>query len=168
MRPRPRETLPVCRAAMREQACSARNDGGMSYDFGGGLSDKRAIDELTATFFRAFDNRHAPPEVDVLYRLFAPGAIVVKNVGGTPEVYDVRGFVEPRRAILTDGSIDDFSEEEVSERTDIFGNIAQRFSRYKKSGTAHGERFEGGGAKSIQFVRGPEGWRIASLVWDDE
>lgn len=132
------------------------------------MPDKHAIDELTATFFRAFDNREGPPDVDALYRLFAPGAIVVKNVGGTPEVYDVQGFVEPRRAILSDGTMTDFSEEEVSERTDIFGNIAQRFSRYKKSGKARGERFAGAGAKSIQFVRTPEGWRIASLVWDDE
>lgn len=132
------------------------------------MSDKRAIDDVTAEFFRAFDNRSGPPDVDVLYRLFAPLAIIVKNVGGTTEFYDVRGFVEPRRTVLTDGSIRDFSEEEVSERTDIFGHIAQRFCRYKKSGVANGEPFQGAGGKSIQFVRTPEGWRIASLVWDDE
>lgn len=131
-------------------------------------SDKRQIDELTARFFRAFDNRDGAPACDVLYQCFAPWALVVKNIGGAPEVYDVATFVEPRRAILTDGSMTDFSEWEVSGRTEIFGNIAQRFSRYAKSGTSRGESFEGGGTKSIQFVRLAGEWRITSLVWDDE
>lgn len=132
------------------------------------MSDKRAIDDVTETFFRAFDNREGSPNVDSLYELFAPHATIIKAVGGIAESYDVRSFVEPRRTILTDGSIRDFCEEEVSERTDIFGNIAQRFSRYEKSGVANGERFEGSGSKSIQFIRTSAGWRIASLVWDDD
>ena len=132
------------------------------------MSDKRALDDVTAAFFGAFDNRQGPPDVDVLYDLFVPRAIIARNVGAIAEFYDVRSFVEPRRALLTEASLRDFCEEEISERTDIFGNIAQRFSRYKKSGTANGEPFEGSGTKSIQFVRTAGGWRIASLVWDDD
>ncbi len=131
--------------------------------------DEIAIDDLTAVFFSAFTNRGgAMPNVDSLYEVFIPEARIVKNIDGSPEIYDVAGFIEPRRAVLTDGSLQDFSEEEFSANTVIFGNIAQRFSRYRKSWTAGGEKFEGGGAKSIQFVRTPQGWRIASLVWDDE
>lgn len=132
-------------------------------------SDRQAIDALTAAFFEAFTNRDGiEPDVDRLYGLFTPEARIVKNVGGTPDTYDVAGFVEPRRRILTDGSIQDFIEEEISETTEIFGNIAQRFSRYRKSWKSAGKACNGGGAKSLQFVRTPHGWRIASLVWDDE
>lgn len=132
-------------------------------------SDEALIDELTAQFFDAFTNRNgAVPDVDRLYRLFAPDARVIKNIGGDPQSFDVEGFVEPRRAILTDGSLVDFSEEETSATTEIYGNIAQRFSRYRKSWIAAGERFEGEGAKSLQFIRTAEGWKVASLIWDDK
>lgn len=131
--------------------------------------DKLAIDEVAAAFFGAFANRDGEAaDVDRLYRLFIPEAVIIKNLGKSPEVYDVAGFVEPRRALLGEGSLKDFSEEEASEETTIFGNIAQRFSRYTKSWVASGKPFRGSGAKSLQFVRTGEGWRIASLVWDDE
>lgn len=130
--------------------------------------DKSAIDALTVEFYGAFTNRGGAADVDRLYRLFIPGANVIKNVGGELAVYDLRGFVEPRRALLSDGSIADFVEEETAEKTELFGNIAQRFSRYRKQWKAAGQTCSGGGAKSLQFVRTPDGWRIASLVWDDD
>lgn len=131
-------------------------------------SDEQTIDELTAQFFGAFTNRGGiAPDVDRLYRLFAPDARIIRNAGGSAQTYDVTSFVEPRRALLSDGSLVDFCEEEVRADTDVFGNIAHRFSRYRKTWTASGERCEGHGAKSLQFVRTPAGWKIASLLWDD-
>jgi hypothetical protein len=127
-----------------------------------------SIDEVTAAFFEAFTTvgREAP-NIDVLYELFLPSATIVKAVGSALEVFDVRGFVEPRRALLTGGAIEDFKEYETSAKTDVFGNIAQRFSRYEKSWSAAGVEQRGSGAKSIQFVQTSEGWKIAALVWDD-
>ena len=130
---------------------------------------KNAIDEVTAMFFSAFSNLNGvPPDVDVLYRLFIPEAIIISNSGTAPVIYDVAGFAEPRRALLTGGSLVDFSEWETSESTEIFGNIAHRFSRYEKSWTASGEKCAGRGAKTIQFIRTRAGWQIVSLAWADE
>jgi hypothetical protein len=84
------------------------------------------------------------------------------------QVYDIGGFIEPRRAILTDGSLVDFCEQEVSEETNICGNIAHRLSRYAKAWVASGAAQTGGGTKSMQFVRTAAGWKIASLIWDDD
>jgi hypothetical protein len=106
--------------------------------------DKDAIDELTRAFFGSLSNVGG----------VAPNLIVIKNINALPVVY-------------TGGSLVDFSEEETSERTDIFANIAQRFSCYKKSWKAHGVSFSGGGTNSFQFVRTSTGWKIASVVWDD-
>ncbi|HET6896473.1 MAG TPA: hypothetical protein VFH72_13900 [Candidatus Baltobacteraceae bacterium] len=132
-------------------------------------ADKQAIDEITASFFGAFTNLDgAAADVDRLYRLFLPQARIVMNVGGAARVYDVAGFVEPRRALLSGGVVRDFVEEETYESTDIFGAIAQRFSRYRKRWTESGVPKNGGGAKSLQFVRTADGWRIASLIWDDD
>ena len=133
-------------------------------------SDKAAIDEITAQFFDAFTNRNGTvPNVDCLHDLFAPQAVIVKNVNGCPVFYDVSGFIEPRKAILTDGTLADFREAEVSEDTQLFGTIAQRFCRYEKSWTtAEGKKHEGAGVKSIQFIHTSQGWKICSLTWDDE
>jgi hypothetical protein len=131
-------------------------------------ADRTAIDELTRAFFGAFTNiGGVAPNLDVLYELLLPEAIIIKNVEAVPVVYDVNGFVEPRRTLLTDGSLADFSEEETIERTEVFGNIAQRFSCYKKSWTAQEASFSGSGTNSFQFVRTSAGWKIASVVWDD-
>lgn len=133
-----------------------------------GYADKSEIARITDLFYDAFTNKDGrTPDVDRLYELLLPGAIVVKNLSASPELYDVRAFVEPRRAILTDGTLRDFVERETSEHTEVVGNIAQRLSHYRKSWIQGGETHQGIGVKSLQFVKTPHGWKIASVVWDD-
>ena len=130
---------------------------------------KIAIDTLTRRFFAAFTNKDgAHPDVASLRRLLIPRALIVKNVGAIPEYFTVDDFIAPREKLLTDGTLADFSEEELSERTDIFGNIAQRFCAYRKSGVLSGAPFATRGMKTLQFVHTPEGWKIAAVTWDDE
>lgn len=130
-------------------------------------NDKDAIDALTAHFYGAFTNTDGAPDVDRLYDVFIPDAVIVNNAGGKLAVYDIDGFAEPRRELLTDGRFRAFCEYETSEVTVIFQHIAQRFSRYEKSWQDNDGTKRGAGAKSLQFVRTPSGWKIASLVWDD-
>jgi len=56
----------------------------------------------------------------------------------------------------------------VRERTSIMGNVAQRFSAYRKSGILRGEPFEGRGIKTMQFVRASGVWKMSAAAWDDE
>ncbi|MFJ9023904.1 DUF4440 domain-containing protein [Streptomyces sp. NPDC102259] len=93
---------------------------------------------------------------------------MIVKTGPEFTVYTVEEFIEPRRRLLNDGRLVEFSEWETSERTDIAGDIASRFGEYRKSGILDGEPFEGGGTKTIQFVRASEGWRIAALAWYDQ
>jgi ribosomal-protein-serine acetyltransferase len=132
-------------------------------------SDAQAIDEITHRFFAAFGNAggHAA-NIDDLYRILIPQAVIVSNSGDSPIVYNVESFVEPRRALLGNGTLSDFREWETSGRTDVFGNIAQRAGTYAKSWTAGGRSFEQTGAKTLQFIRTPEGWRISAFAWDDD
>jgi hypothetical protein len=132
-------------------------------------SDAEAIDGITRRFFAAFANAggHAA-NIDDLYRVLIPEAVIVSNSGVTPVVYNVESFVEPRRTLLANGSLVDFREWETSGRTDIFGNIAQRAGTYAKSWTTGGSSFEQTGAKTLQFVRTPDGWRISAFAWDDD
>ncbi|MEW2398773.1 nuclear transport factor 2 family protein [Streptomyces sp. NPDC046862] len=129
---------------------------------------KSEIDLVTAEFFGAFDNRGGrTADVARIKRLVLPTGVIVKT-GPEFTVYTVDEFIEPRRRLLADGRLVEFSEWETSERTEIAGDIASRFAEYRKSGTLDGEPFEGGGTKTLQFVRTTEGWRIAAVSWYDE
>ena len=132
-------------------------------------SDIEALDAITRRFFAAFDNTggHAA-NIDDLYRVLIPEAVIVSNSGDTPVVYNVESFVEPRRALLGNGTLIDFREWEIAGRTDVLGNIAQRAGTYGKSWTAGGKTVEATGAKTLQFVRTPQGWRISAFAWDDD
>ncbi|MGC5365346.1 nuclear transport factor 2 family protein [Streptomyces sp. DT24] len=128
---------------------------------------KTEIDTVTAEFFGAFDNRGGKAaDVDRIRLLVLPRGVIVKTA---PEftVYTVDEFIEPRRRLLSDGRLVEFSEWETSERTEMAGDIASRFSEYSKSGVLDGEPFEGAGTKTIQFVRTEDGWRITAFAWFD-
>lgn len=130
---------------------------------------KSELDALMTTFMGAFTNvGGTPPNVASIHEVFIPEGVIIKNVGGTPVIYDLDQFVEPREKILTDGTLTEFREWETSETTEIAGSIAHRFSRYEKSGYLDGEWFEGKGTKTTQFVNTPAGWKMSSLAWDDD
>lgn len=132
-------------------------------------ADKEAIDALVTDFFSAFNSTDGgPADVRRIYALAVPLAVFTKAVGSTPESCTLGGFVEPRHALLNNGTLTDFSETELSERTEISGNVAQRHSVYRKTGMLAGERFTTLGVKTFQFVRLPSGWRLTALSWDDE
>ncbi|WP_433405032.1 GNAT family N-acetyltransferase [Streptomyces sp. CA-146814] len=126
------------------------------------------LDRLMGVFVGAFTNTgNRRPDLDAIRDVFVPEGRIIANVGDEPVIYDLDGFIAPRRKMLTDGTLTEFSEWEVAERTEVFGSVAHRFSEYRKSGYHRGEWFEGGGHKTTQFLRTPAGWRMSFLAWDD-
>ncbi len=131
--------------------------------------DRAAIADIVRTFFAAFTSGpDSADRLDALRAAFIPEAVVIRTCGLAPAVYGVDGFIAPRQALLSDGSLVDFSEWELSGRTDVFGDIAQHFCSYAKAGVQNGMPFTGSGMKTLQFVRTPAGWRISAVAWDDE
>ncbi len=130
---------------------------------------KSELKRLTDGFFRAvsFEPGEAPSYASI-YELFIEAGLLIKNSGATPEISSVRQFIEPRQATVNAGELTRFREAELSESTEIFGNVAHRFSAYVKSGTSKGVPFEVRGLISTQFVLTPLGWKISSMAWDDE
>ncbi|MEU4222036.1 DUF4440 domain-containing protein [Actinoplanes sp. NPDC026623] len=132
-------------------------------------ADRAAVADLVRTFFAAFvSGADSAARLDDLREAFLPRAVITRTCGAEPAVYDVEAFIEPRRELLSSGRLTGFREWEVSGRTDLFGDIAQHFCRYAKSGAQDGTPFTGGGMKSLQFVRTPAGWRISAVAWDDD
>lgn len=132
-------------------------------------SDVDEIRGLVRTFFAAFTTgSHVHAALDALRAALAPWAVVVRTCGQEPAFYDVESFIAPRRTMLTDGSLVDFSEAATGGRIELFGDIAHWFGRYTKDGLLHGTSCRGAGMKSIQFVRTGDGWRISAAAWDDD
>jgi hypothetical protein len=130
---------------------------------------KAEIDTLTAAFFRAvsFDDGETPPYAN-LYDIFIESGQIIKNSSSSPEIYTVRQFIEPRQSVVDSGELKSLRESETAEITEIFGNVAHRFSLYEKHGLSAGTTIEGRGVISIQFIATPSGWKISAMAWDDE
>lgn len=127
------------------------------------------IDALTTAFFRLFSpNAERRIDLSAIGELFIPQGLIVKTCGQDYETYTLEQFIAPRQALLDGGRLVDFLEHEVSQRTQVMGQVAQRLSLYRKSGCLDGARFEARGVKTFQFVKSPQGWRISALAWDDE
>jgi hypothetical protein len=131
--------------------------------------DRAAIAGIVRTFFAAFTSgADCAVRLDALRQLFLPEAVIVRTCGGVPAVYGVDAFIAPRQELLSSGTLTDFREWELSGHTEIFGDIAQHFCSYAKTGVQDGAPFTGRGMKTLQFVRTPAGWRISAAAWDDE
>lgn len=127
------------------------------------------LDRIASEFFRAvsFEAGKSPPYENIR-GLFMESGLLIKNVGPTPEISTVSEFITPRQAQVNSGALASFHESELSARTVVFGNVAHRFSAYKKSGILNGATFSARGMISTQFILTPAGWKISSMAWDDE
>ena len=132
-------------------------------------ADRTAIAGIVRTFFAAFTSGpDVGDRLDALRGAFLPQAVIIRTCGGEPTVYDRDSFIAPRQALLSGGALVDFSEWELSGRTEVFGDIAQHFCSYAKAGVQDGIPFATEGMKTLQFVRTSGGWRISAAAWDDE
>lgn len=130
--------------------------------------DQSQIEQVVRTFFAAFTSgSDIGVRLEGLRELFLPEALIVRTCG-MPTTYDVDGFIEPRRELLTSGRVTEFREWELDGTTAVYGDIAHHWCTYAKEWVENGERVTGAGAKTIQLVRTDAGWRISALAWDDE
>jgi hypothetical protein len=132
-------------------------------------ADKIEINNLTKQFFNLFDNTdHKIPDWTIVQKICIAEILIIKKAGLTEVVYNLTNFIEPRKTILSDGTLTNFQEQELHEETQIIGHIAQRRSRYQKSGNLSGKSFTETGTKLFQFIKTNQGWRINALVWEDD
>jgi hypothetical protein len=130
---------------------------------------KLELDRLSVEFFRAVSfEAGESPAYENIRTLFIESGLLVKNTGTVPEISTISQFIEPRQTLVRSGELTRFREWELSETTEIFGNVAHRFSVYAKSGTMKGVPFQARGMISTQFILTPAGWKMSAMAWDDE
>lgn len=131
--------------------------------------DREAVAHVVRTFFAAFaSGPDVVARLEALRDLFLPEAVIVRTCGVAVAVYGVDGFIAPRAALLSGGTLVDFREWELHGHTEVFGDIAHHFCSYAKQGVQDGTPFTGRGMKTVQLVRTDGGWRISAVAWDDE
>ena len=124
----------------------------MSID-GEEASSKQEIDARMADFFRAVSFAEGEqPAYHALYQLVIESGHLIKNSAPVPEISTVSQFIEPRQRLVDSGELTRFQEVETAAITEIFGNVAHRFSTYAKYGSTTGGAFEGRGMISTQFI----------------
>ena len=130
---------------------------------------KQELDSLSTRFFRAVSFEPGDkPAYDDIHSLFITAGLLIKNTASTPEISTIAGFIAPRQALVDSGALTRFKEWDLSEITQVFGNIAHRYSAYGKAGTQDGKAFEARGVISTQFIKTPQGWKMSAMAWDDE
>ena len=135
----------------------------------GASTDKLSINEITKSFFGLFTNiNKRVPNWNLLNGICIPEMMLISSTETMHTVYNLASFIEPRQKILTDGTLTEFEEYETHEQTTIIGNIAQRHSKYQKSGILEGKLFKQNGHKFLQFIKTNCEWKISSVIWEDD
>jgi len=126
---------------------------------------KTAIEE----FFRAvsFESGQTP-DYAAIRDLFIDGGKLIRASAEIPEISSVDAFIASRQSAFDSGALTAFAEAEITATTEVFGNVAHRFSTYEKRGMLDGEPIAGSGLISTQFVCISSHWKITSMAWDDE
>ncbi len=133
------------------------------------MDDQFLLNQLTKSFFNLFSNTNGnKPGFESINDICLSETIIIKKDKGNEEIYNLDSFITPRKRILTDGTLTEFEEYEVEEETKIVNNIAQRSSKYQKRGYLNGNYFEGNGTKFFQYIKTANGWKINSVIWEDE
>ena len=130
--------------------------------------DKFHISEITKSFFSSFTNKeNSTPALELLSSISIPEILIVNRKESQPIRYTLDSFLEPRRKILTDGTLIEFEEKEIYNETKIANNKAVRYSEYEKSGILNGKKFTQRGHKLFHFIKVDQTWKISTVIWED-
>ncbi|MEU7749821.1 DUF4440 domain-containing protein [Nonomuraea sp. NPDC052129] len=125
--------------------------------------------ELIESFFKAVSfDKGGRPSYAAIHDLFIMDGRLIRSGPGDPEILTVAQFATSRGKLFEAGELTAFRETESAATTETFGNVAHRFSTYRKEGVLNGARFTVEGLISTQFVRLAGEWKMSSMAWDDE
>ena len=133
------------------------------------MTELESLDQLTQDLYAAISFRSGEaPDLERLPSLFLLPGVLINNNGEEPVIWDVAGFMETYRQQTAAGAVHSFMEEEITDRTELFGAIAHRFSTYQAR--FRGEPAEAviQGINSIQFIKTGGVWRVVSIIWNDQ
>ncbi len=127
------------------------------------------IDKLTRDFYECicFNAEHYP-KYDHLQELFyADGKLINGNLD-QPLEFTVQSYIQAIMHQIEDGNAVFYSQQEISDVTEVFGKTAQRISVYEYSSDAASSDPWKRGVNYIQYIFINGSWKIVSMLWNDE
>lgn len=132
-------------------------------------ADKFEIDQLTKSFFNIFTNiNKQQPNWNIIHTICLSETLLIKKSNREEEIYNLNTFIEARKKTISDGTLTEFEEYETFEETKIIYNIAQRISKFQKNGYFNEIYFKEKGNKLFQYLKTNNGWKISSVIWEDD
>lgn len=127
------------------------------------------IDKLTQHFYDCvcFNPEHYP-KFDELEELFYGDGKLINGNFYQPLDFTVQSYIQALMHQIDDGNATFYSQQEISDITDVFGKMAHRISVYEYSNTADPSQPWKRGVNYIQYIFIDGKWRIVSMLWNDE
>lgn len=127
------------------------------------------IDALTQAFYDCvcFKEEHYP-KYDLLQELFYGDGKLINGNYDQPLEFTVQGYVQAIMQQIENGNASFYSQQEISDRTEVFGNTAQRLSVYEYSNSPNAIQPWKKGVNFMQFILINNSWKIVSTIWTDE
>ena len=126
------------------------------------------IDHLTERFYQSvcFSAEHYP-NIDQLQELFYGSGILINNNSEQPIEFTVQSYAHAMMAQIESGDAVYYVQQEISDNTEIFGNMAQRISVFEYSFVKDTPNWKRG-VSYIQYICVNSEWRIISIIWTYE
>ena len=126
------------------------------------------IDNLTRTFYECvcFHPEHFP-KYDQLQSLFYGDGKLINSNFDKPMEFTVQSYIQALMHQIEEGNASFYSQQEISDITEVFGKTAQRLSVYEYSYSAESKPWKRG-VNHIQYILIDGHWKIVSMLWNDE
>ena len=135
------------------------------------MSDEEAIGAVVDEMYAMISGPAGPRDWSRQANCFLPDARQVRtwvDEQGRPQRL-VMGLDEYAANTTPFFAANAFYEVETDRRNDLFGNMAHVWSKYEARTSPDDADVERRGINSIQLFRHPDlGWRIISMIWDNE
>jgi len=135
------------------------------------MSDEERIGAVIDEMYAMISGPAGPRDWSRQRNSFLPDARQVRtwvDEQGRPEMkmMGLHDYAENTTPFFTNNN---FYEIETARRIDVFGNMAHVWSNYEARTSLDDAEPERRGINSIQLFRHPEeGWKIISMIWDNE
>jgi hypothetical protein len=127
------------------------------------------IDHLTKRFYESICfNSERFPNIDLLPALFYGDGKLINGNYENPLEFTLSSYVQAMMHQIQEGNASFFSQQEIADTTEVFGNTAQRISVYEYSFSAEKNVPWKRGINYIQYIFSDGAWKIVSMLWNDE
>ena len=135
------------------------------------MNDRKEISAAVDEMYAMISGPKGPRDWSRQARCFHPEARQIRtwaDAEGRPAM-KMMGLDDYSRDTQPFFDANDFYEVETGRRIDVFGNMAHVWSNYEARTAPDASSVERRGINSIQLFRHPdEGWKIISMIWDNE